>query len=103
MNRDSINRKKSKLQLIIEKEKKTKTKMTDGKISSVSFACQRCLQPLQLEDSFDNMSIHALAELDCKYQYYFMFSCLLLIIFYFCYLLYHYVIHPFSTNTFKCR
>lgn len=35
--------------------------------TSVSFACQRCLQPLVLEDSFGHMSVHALAELACKY------------------------------------
>lgn len=41
--------------------------MGDGKIS-VSFACQRCLQPLILENSFEHMSVHELAELACKYD-----------------------------------
>lgn len=36
--------------------------------TSVSFACQRCLQPVIIEDSFDNMSVHALAELAREYQ-----------------------------------
>lgn len=36
--------------------------------SSVSFVCQRCLQPLILDDTFGNISVHALAELACKYR-----------------------------------
>uniref|UniRef100_A0A0K8TRH3 Putative beclin-like protein n=1 Tax=Tabanus bromius TaxID=304241 RepID=A0A0K8TRH3_TABBR len=31
--------------------------------TSVSFACQRCLQPIVLDESLDNINIHALAEL----------------------------------------
>lgn len=36
--------------------------MSDSKIS-VSFACQRCLQPLKLDDSFNSLGEHAIAEL----------------------------------------
>ncbi|XP_018334104.1 beclin-1-like protein [Agrilus planipennis] len=34
----------------------------------VSFACQRCLQPLRLDDSFNNLSEHTLAELHLPVQ-----------------------------------
>ncbi|XP_055384756.1 beclin-1-like protein [Condylostylus longicornis] len=36
--------------------------MVDDKIS-INFACQRCLQPIVLDDSFENISIHDHAEL----------------------------------------
>lgn len=32
----------------------------------VNFACQRCLQPIVLNEQLDNISIHASAELSCK-------------------------------------
>lgn len=35
--------------------------------ASINFACQRCLQPVIIEDSFDHMNVHALAELARKY------------------------------------
>lgn len=41
--------------------------MGDERVS-VSFACQRCLQPIVLDDSFSHMSVHALAELACKFK-----------------------------------
>lgn len=55
--------------------------MGDSK-TSVSFACQRCLQPLVLEESFAHMSVHALAELACKYLhiYYRKFSNIFILI-----------------------
>lgn len=37
-------------------------KMVDIK-SNVSFSCQRCLQPLRLDASFDHLGEHTLAEL----------------------------------------
>lgn len=40
--------------------------MSDSKIS-VSFACQRCLQPLKLDDSFNSLGEHAIAELARKF------------------------------------
>lgn len=33
---------------------------------SVSFACQRCLQPIVLDENLDNISVHEMAELSCK-------------------------------------
>lgn len=39
--------------------------MGDGRIS-VSFACQRCLQPIKIDDSFDRIDEHKLAELSRK-------------------------------------
>lgn len=41
--------------------------MSDSKIS-VSFACQRCLQPLKLDDSFNSLGEHAIAELARKFS-----------------------------------
>lgn len=32
----------------------------------VSFACQRCLQPIVLDENLDHISVHAMAELSCK-------------------------------------
>lgn len=32
----------------------------------VSFACQRCMQPLKLDDSLNSFGEHLLAELTCK-------------------------------------
>lgn len=40
--------------------------MSEAKMMSVSFACQRCLQPLLLEDSFGHISEYAMAELERK-------------------------------------
>ena len=34
---------------------------------SVSFVCQRCLQPLSLDPSFNQIGEHRKAELSCKY------------------------------------
>lgn len=34
---------------------------------SCSFTCQRCLQPVIVDDSFSNMDDYAKAELDRKY------------------------------------
>lgn len=39
--------------------------MEDDRVS-VSFACQRCLQPVVLDDSFGHMDVHAMAELARK-------------------------------------
>lgn len=36
--------------------------MVDESIN-VQFACQRCLQPITMDESFDNISVHAMAEL----------------------------------------
>lgn len=36
----------------------------EGERVSVSFACQRCLQPVILDESFDQMDVHATAELE---------------------------------------
>lgn len=36
--------------------------MVDDK-TNVHFTCQRCLQPIVLDESFDNISVHAMAEL----------------------------------------
>lgn len=50
--------------------------MSDSKIS-VSFACQRCLQPLKLDDSFNSLGEHAIAELARKFLpffFYFIFA-----------------------------
>lgn len=33
----------------------------------VSFACQRCLQPLRLDESLNSFGEHLLAELTCKF------------------------------------
>lgn len=41
--------------------------MTDTGKASVSFACQRCLQPLTLDDSFNYLGEHILAELSRKF------------------------------------
>lgn len=38
---------------------------------SVSFVCQRCLQPLSLDQSITNMSEHKIAELSCECHFYF--------------------------------
>lgn len=40
----------------------------DGERVSVSFTCQRCLQPVILDDSFGKMDDYARAELACKYS-----------------------------------
>lgn len=34
---------------------------------SVNFACQRCLQPILLDDSFSRIDVHATAELECNF------------------------------------
>lgn len=39
----------------------------EGERVSVSFTCQRCLQPVILDDSFLNMDDYARAELACEY------------------------------------
>lgn len=39
--------------------------MVDTKVS-VNFACQRCLQPLKLDETFNNLDEIQLAELTCK-------------------------------------
>jgi beclin len=33
---------------------------------SVNFACQRCLQPLKIDESFSTLSEHELAEINCN-------------------------------------
>lgn len=38
----------------------------EGERVSVSFTCQRCLQPVILDDSFTNIDDYARAELACK-------------------------------------
>lgn len=40
----------------------------EGERVSVNFTCQRCLQPVILDDSFTNMDEYARAELARKYQ-----------------------------------
>lgn len=40
----------------------------EGERVSVSFTCQRCLQPVILDDSFLNMDDYARAELACEYS-----------------------------------
>lgn len=42
--------------------------MTDTDKVSVSFVCQRCLQPLALDESFNYLSEHILAELSRKFE-----------------------------------
>lgn len=32
----------------------------------VNFACQRCLQPIKLDETFNILGEHTLAELSCK-------------------------------------
>lgn len=39
--------------------------MAEDKIFT-SFSCQRCLQPLRLDDSLNSFGEHILAELTCK-------------------------------------
>lgn len=39
----------------------------EGERVNVSFTCQRCLQPVIVDDSFSNMDDYAKAELDRKY------------------------------------
>lgn len=39
----------------------------EGERVSVNFTCQRCLQPVILDDSFTNMDDYARAELARKY------------------------------------
>lgn len=39
--------------------------MNDAKVS-VSFSCQRCLQPINIDDSFAALGEHTLAELARK-------------------------------------
>lgn len=34
----------------------------------VSFACQRCLQPILLDENLENISVHAMAELSRKFS-----------------------------------
>lgn len=43
--------------------------MTDATKMSISYACQRCLQPLTLDESFNCLGEHILAELSCKFEY----------------------------------
>lgn len=38
----------------------------EGERVNVSFTCQRCLQPVIIDDSFSNMDDYAKAELDRK-------------------------------------
>lgn len=40
--------------------------MGDEKVP-VNFACQRCLQPITLDQKLENISVHAMAELSRKY------------------------------------
>lgn len=42
--------------------------MGDSKID-VNFVCQRCLQPIKIDQSFGNLNEHTLAELSCKLQF----------------------------------
>ncbi|XP_017864427.1 PREDICTED: beclin-1-like protein [Drosophila arizonae] len=37
--------------------------MTDAEKQPVSFACQRCLQPIVLDENLEKISVHAMAEL----------------------------------------
>ena len=39
--------------------------MNEGRISA-SFACQRCLRPLKLDDSLGSLNEHTLADLSRK-------------------------------------
>lgn len=41
----------------------------EGERVSVSFTCQRCLQPVILDDSFTNMDDYARAELARKFHF----------------------------------
>lgn len=41
----------------------------EGERVSVSFTCQRCLQPVILDDSFTNMDDYARAELAREYNH----------------------------------
>lgn len=40
--------------------------MTDAEKQPVSFACQRCLQPIVLDEHLEKISVHAMAELSRK-------------------------------------
>lgn len=39
----------------------------EGERVNVSFTCQRCLQPVIIDESFSNMDDYAKAELDRKH------------------------------------
>lgn len=39
--------------------------MTEAEKQPASFACQRCLQPIVLDEQLEKISVHAMAELSC--------------------------------------
>lgn len=39
--------------------------MSEAEKQVVSFACQRCLQPIVLDEQLEKISVHAMAELSC--------------------------------------
>jgi len=44
----------------------TGTTMSEAEKQAVSFACQRCLQPIVLDEQLEKISVHAMAELSCR-------------------------------------